>query len=64
LYSGGVGFESRPGHRVSWLRFLVVFLDPSRLRPVPSEFFTTRLLSTRRRCVFCIGSAETNYQNL
>lgn len=31
--SGGRGFKRRPGDRLSLLRFLVVFLSPS--RPVP-----------------------------
>jgi hypothetical protein len=29
-YSGGPGFQSRPRDRVSWLRFFVVLLSPSR----------------------------------
>jgi hypothetical protein len=27
LYSGSARFESQPGHRVSWMRFLVAFLS-------------------------------------
>jgi hypothetical protein len=27
-YSGDIRFKPRPGHRVSWLRFCVVFLGP------------------------------------
>jgi hypothetical protein len=30
LYSGGVWFEFRPGHRLSWLRLSVVLLGPYR----------------------------------
>jgi hypothetical protein len=32
-YSGGPRFKSRPGNRLSWLRFFVVFLSPSRQMP-------------------------------
>jgi hypothetical protein len=32
-YSGGPGFKSRPGDRLYWLRFFVVFLSPSRKMP-------------------------------
>jgi hypothetical protein len=32
-YSGGRGFKSRPGDQLFWLRFLVVFLSPSRQMP-------------------------------
>jgi hypothetical protein len=30
LFSGGPGFKSLPGDRLSWLMFIVVFLSPSR----------------------------------
>jgi hypothetical protein len=29
-YSGGPGFKSRPGYRLTWLRFIVVFFTPSK----------------------------------
>jgi hypothetical protein len=29
LHSGGPGFKSRPGHRLSQIKFFVVFLSPS-----------------------------------
>jgi hypothetical protein len=32
-YSGGPVFKPRPGDRLSWLAFLVVFLIPSRKMP-------------------------------
>jgi hypothetical protein len=33
LYSGGLGFKSRPGDLLSWPRLLVVFLSPSSRMP-------------------------------
>jgi hypothetical protein len=32
-YSGGLGFKSRSGVRLSWLRFVFVLLSPSRQMP-------------------------------
>jgi hypothetical protein len=29
-YSAGTGFKFRPGNRLAWLRFIVVFISPSR----------------------------------
>jgi hypothetical protein len=30
LYLGGFQFESQPGHQLSWLRFFIIFLGPSK----------------------------------
>jgi hypothetical protein len=33
LYSVGPGFKYRPRHRLSWLKFFVVFVSPCRRIP-------------------------------
>jgi hypothetical protein len=42
--AGGSGFESRPGHRLSWFRFLVVFFSPSRQVTGKSQLGQERFL--------------------
>jgi hypothetical protein len=34
-YSGGLGFKSQPGDRLSWLRSFVIFLRLSKYKDIP-----------------------------
>jgi hypothetical protein len=72
LYSRGARFESQPGHRLSWLRIIVVICSPSRQMPdnyfdqaTTASFqiiFNSSLIinPTNRLCIFSILKAPLN----
>jgi hypothetical protein len=48
FYAGDAGFKSRPEHRMSWLKFIVLFLRPCRQSPVKNITENDRLVSHPR----------------